>query len=341
MQHKTNQNKHRRLLSWLILGLFSTVFAEFLSGSSPLWYREWFGYVFVFPIYLTHTLFYLNVAYHTKRTSFRGLFLLGAMFGLYEGFLTRVLWFGYPIESQPVLGTFLDVAWFEYVTLVFFWHPVTAFLMPILLFTLIRKQTLFRWSSKRLILGFSALGFFGGVFLHVSLASSMALILESFIVTLGLLIIASWMIKKAELSLEDAIISPRTTVLLGGVLILGMYIPYWLFYDTFSPRPSWLGLITYGLSWGGLCWLYLRSPQTPWKLRPIDLFKVHWLYVSLFGALLTGILGFYFLNFLLPSVSILFYVSLPILGVVTFIIALKKHRLPQPIKNPSPIEKMG
>ncbi len=54
------------------------------------------------------------------------------LFALYEAPITKVLWAGY-IGQQPIASTFLGIASFEFLTLVFFWHPIFSFVLPILI----------------------------------------------------------------------------------------------------------------------------------------------------------------------------------------------------------------
>ncbi len=120
-----------------LLGSLSMFFAEVYSGSSPLWFLEAWGWIITFPLYMSHILFFLNIAIKTKRTTIGHLYLFGALFGLYEGLVTRVLWFGYPNSEGPIFGTIGGlggIATLEYLTLIFFWHPIFAFIIPILVY---------------------------------------------------------------------------------------------------------------------------------------------------------------------------------------------------------------
>ena len=114
--------------------MLSVFFSEVFAGSAPLWFVDSWGILMVFPLYSAHLIFFLNVALRTKRTSVAHLYLFGVLIGLYESWITKVLWTGYPGAEAPMMGTFLGIAALEFSVLVFFWHPVFAFVMPILTF---------------------------------------------------------------------------------------------------------------------------------------------------------------------------------------------------------------
>lgn len=115
-----------------LVGLLSMFFAEVCSGSFPLWFVDWWGVLVTFPLYLIHTLFFLNLAFRTGRTSIGQLYLWGVLYGLYESWITKVTFIGYPGSPAPVLGTVAGIAIFEFCSVVLFWHPVFSFLLPVL-----------------------------------------------------------------------------------------------------------------------------------------------------------------------------------------------------------------
>jgi hypothetical protein len=122
----------------VLIGLLSMVFAEAFSGSSILWFiTEWAWFV-TLPLYWSHTLLFLNLAMRTKRTSVGQLYLWGILFGLYESWVTKVLWAGYFTEP-PLLGTVFGLAIAENIVLLLFWHPIMAFVLPILVFQILSQ----------------------------------------------------------------------------------------------------------------------------------------------------------------------------------------------------------
>jgi hypothetical protein len=163
-------------LNWknhLLIGLLSMFYAEVYAGSSQLWFLDFWGLCVTFPLYLLHTIFYLNCAIRTKRTSIPQLYFWGTLFGLYEAPITKVLWNGYPGTITPAWGLVGGIAINEYLTLVFFWHPLLAFILPILTFEIFANslkgsenpsftshRSLLEWnsSSKWLYFGITFLG---------------------------------------------------------------------------------------------------------------------------------------------------------------------------------------
>ena len=130
-------SKSGRIIPILLIGCLSMLFAEVFAGASQIWILNFWSLLVTFPLYLTHLLLLLNLAMRTKRTSIPQLYLWGAIFALYEAWITKVLWTGYPGSGGPILGFILGIATVEFIVLVFFWHPIMAFILPILIFELL------------------------------------------------------------------------------------------------------------------------------------------------------------------------------------------------------------
>ena len=99
-----------KILLCLFIGCLSTFFAEVLSGSAPLWFIEPWGIILILPLYMFHLIFLLNMAMRAKRTSIHQLYLWGVIFALYESWITKLSWFGYPNEQSAQYGLFLGIA---------------------------------------------------------------------------------------------------------------------------------------------------------------------------------------------------------------------------------------
>jgi len=132
----------KKLSSILLLGVLSVLFAEVFSGASTLWFFDSWGLLLVYPLYLGHAVFFLNLAVLWKKTTPRQLYFFGMLFGLYEALITKVLWFGYPNSTGPMVGYFSGVAWGEFLTLVLFYHPVMSFLVPVFVYELLSGDML-------------------------------------------------------------------------------------------------------------------------------------------------------------------------------------------------------
>lgn len=118
------------------------LFAEVFSGASQTWFFNGWGILITFPLYLAHVLFFLWIALKLKKTSLPQLYLFGVIFALYESWITKVLWGGYFDLGKPMLGTVLGLGVSEFPVLVFFWHPIMSFIVPVLVFEILTGKIL-------------------------------------------------------------------------------------------------------------------------------------------------------------------------------------------------------
>ncbi len=132
----------RKFISYMLIGMLSMFYAEILSGASQLWYLNPFGVFYTLPLYLLHTIILMNIALRLKRTKLYQLYIFGMIFSLYEAVITKVLWAGYMNESGPAFGPWLGIAPLEFIILVFFWHPIFSFILPILTYEWITSKIL-------------------------------------------------------------------------------------------------------------------------------------------------------------------------------------------------------
>lgn len=123
----------RPRLIWarLLLGLIVLICTEVFSGASlatGLWH-PW-TWLVTFWLYFCHFFFFTTLAVWTGRTSFWSLYLWGVLFGLYESWITKVIWHGYSGDGNMVLGRLGPYGFGEFSMVVLF-HPVMAFLLPL------------------------------------------------------------------------------------------------------------------------------------------------------------------------------------------------------------------
>ena len=124
------ESKQNRIAVIVLFGILSVVFAEVFSGSAPLWFLDAWGLLVVLPLYWGHGLLLLNLAMRFRRTSVTQLYLWGIFYGLYESWMTKVIWAGY-MGQEPQFGTILGFAWGEFMVIALFWHAVFSFIVPI------------------------------------------------------------------------------------------------------------------------------------------------------------------------------------------------------------------
>jgi hypothetical protein len=116
----------QRLGFWLLLGGTSTAFAEVLFPTTAFDLPTML--LFAVPIYLLHTVVLAAVIYRARRVRYATLYLGGVVLGLYEAYVTKMLWA--PLGDRPtfeIAGVFV----FETVGLVFVWHPLVSFFLPV------------------------------------------------------------------------------------------------------------------------------------------------------------------------------------------------------------------
>ena len=116
-----------KLFFWIILGMLSTFFAEVLSGSDLFPFFHWWGLLVTTPLYTLHILVLSYIVFRYSKPRIYTLFLAGTLFGMYEAYITKVLW-------NPPWGSFLPlggIAVFATIVLVLFWHSFMAFIIPL------------------------------------------------------------------------------------------------------------------------------------------------------------------------------------------------------------------
>lgn len=107
------------------------VSAEVFSGASlahGLW-SPWTLLV-TYWLYFAHFFFLTTLAIRTGRTSLAALYLWGVLFGLYESWLTKVIWYGYSGDGTFAMGAVGPYGYSE-ISMVFFFHPLMSFIVPL------------------------------------------------------------------------------------------------------------------------------------------------------------------------------------------------------------------
>lgn len=115
----------------LLIGLIVLICAEVFSGASlqiGLWH-PW-TWIVTYWLYFAHFFFFTTLAVRTRRTSFWSLYLWGVLYGLYESWITKVIWYGYSGDGTYVMGRIGPYGFGE-LSMVFIFHPVMSFLIPL------------------------------------------------------------------------------------------------------------------------------------------------------------------------------------------------------------------
>jgi len=119
------------VFSRLLIGLVVLICAEVFSGASikmGLWH-PW-TLVVTYWLYFAHFFFFTTLAVRTGRTSLGSLYLWGVLFGLYEFWITKVIWHGYGGDGKFVMGAIGPYGYSE-ISMVFIFHPVASFILPL------------------------------------------------------------------------------------------------------------------------------------------------------------------------------------------------------------------
>ncbi len=94
------------VLARLLIGLVVFISAEVFSGASiqmGLWH-PW-TWIVTYWLYFAHFFFFTTLAVYTGRTSIGALYLWGVLFGLYEFWITKVIWNGYGGDGKFVMNS--------------------------------------------------------------------------------------------------------------------------------------------------------------------------------------------------------------------------------------------
>ena len=128
----------------ILIGLIVLICAEVFSGASlrvGLWH-PWTLLV-TYWLYFAHFFFFATLAVRTGRTSLSALYLWGVLFGLYESWITKVIWCGYNADGKFAMGH-IGPYGFSEISMVFIFHPVVSFILPLAV-TCLLCPSLRRW----------------------------------------------------------------------------------------------------------------------------------------------------------------------------------------------------
>jgi hypothetical protein len=298
----------QKLLFWAILGGLSVFFAEIVIGSSPFAFFDAWGLLVVYPLYLLHLLVFARIAFWRGPPRFPTLFFAGVLFGLYEAYMTKQVWNPDWNANAIRVG---GVAVLETIVLSLWWHPLMAFLVPLLVAetALCRSrhvaralpQSLRRWLfGRRAGVVLFVLAILVGLLFssaHTTRPSPVH-ILVSVVGSAGVLLGLVWLWRRAtrgrRMALPDLLPTNREMVLVCvclGLQYVGLGIA--LRPDALPGLgPQALVWLLYGAFIAGL-WLSLRRPQPASVLQvrdPPDRFS--WgLWTALVGVIAVTAVG--------------------------------------------------
>ena len=284
------------LFARVLIGLIILICAEVFSGASlraGLWH-PWTVLV-TYWLYVAHFFFLTTLAVRTGRTSLSCLYLWGVLFGLYESWITKVIWRGYNGDGKFAMGH-IGPYGFSEISMVFIFHPVASFILPLAVACLLcpplrRLFPELAWFTgktrgARTVQGYLVLSFAPVMAMNsggpINLAANLAVAI--------ILLFALLRLARPALSASDG----RHIVAFGrrGFAGLCVYLAllYGVAYVAIRPegRPS-VGVqlftfVFYGLAIVGL-WLHRKREPLPAAGAPFEKGELH-LVTGLFAVLL-------------------------------------------------------
>lgn len=296
-----------KLLFWFILSALSVFFAEVVSGSYPMAFLNPFnpadvwGYLVLMPLYGLHLLILASVVFWKGRPKFYALFLAGCIFGLYEAYITKVLW----APHWGAVWTVGGVAVVELFVIALFWHPFMSFIIPLVAGEAVLTSStealdgmparMRRWlTSKRIALVFILFAAWAGT-THGGQAPFALHALLSSIVSAGFLLGLVYLWKRTKAgrayTLRSLLPSPRQ----AAVLLVPLLFIYFVFALGAFPElipgvagqaPIWA---LYGALFALLFLAIRRSGSDRMPVFPLVRPRIGWRWLGAFFGVFTAV----------------------------------------------------
>ena len=302
------------------------MFAEVFSGSQPLWPLDIGGWLLIYPLYSLHTIFLFLLALNLKKISLEGLYYMGMIFGLYESWITKVLWGGYFDVGKPLMQPILGIAILEFIVLVLYWHAIMSFIAPLIVYQIFtgriytahrRLITKSRWKTVAIIIYLILLG----SLISESLARDQGLILASMTASMGLLLI---LLKLADgISLEELNVSWKGLKRLGIALLIlyiitSLVLRFEAFPNTILPYLTIIAIYIL------VIYLFRRVGLRDYYMEPIDetvysrreiliLLTLPWISALLYSfipAISSALVGIAYITLTVMGIPIFIYIVL-------------------------------
>jgi len=121
-----------RLFFWFLLATLSMALPEVLGTlNDPIPWAHRNGWTLGYPVYGLHVLFLAGLMYRFPIAGLTTLLAYGGLFGLYEGYLIKQLW--NPNWGETATLSIGGVRVLHTLLLVFWTHPLMAFILPLVL----------------------------------------------------------------------------------------------------------------------------------------------------------------------------------------------------------------
>ena len=329
-KEKPIPKKHQWLFC-LILAALSTFFAEVFSGSDMFPYFSAWGLLVVVPLYGLHTILLGHMVYRTDKPRFPSLVFAGMIFGLYEAYLTKVLWA--PPWGNPVMVA--EFAPVETLVLVTWWHCWFSFIIPLL----VAEKLLTNSTSLGRCLpgkfgdflnswgGLASVMIFGGLFQSInspSVGQSLLSGLSTTAVLVGLTLLWKRVTRGQDFSMKDLLPDRRGfrwLLIPVGIMYLTMGI-------LIRPQsyPGWIGHLLIWILYGISFYLFFRSQKgatTQEEQRELESWSARqWLLLA--GIFpLAAVAGEILLQGLFEPLALVFWFGGIVFGLAMFVKAIR------------------
>ncbi|WP_435358356.1 hypothetical protein [Haloarchaeobius sp. DFWS5] len=263
-----------RLYFWFTLATLSTVLPEVVTFNDPVPWDSALGWYLGYPVYGLHVLVLGGFMFRHRLAGYATLLAYGGLFGLFEGYLIKQLWNpNWGVELTANVG---GVRLFHTTMLVFFVHPILAFVLPLLLAErlLLRPGRLterlpariqgFRGTATMLVL----LGVYLGVVLGGNLPGQAAIRqpLVSTVVLTGLGLVWRVGLWGHRYRLEELLPTGRWLSGFAGVL----FVLYPVYTVTIRPDALPERLLPHAIVWGLYLLFAATIVLTTWGTTPVS-----------------------------------------------------------------------
>jgi hypothetical protein len=109
--------------------MLSTYIAEVTVGSAPFPFFDPFSILVAVPLYTLHILVLGTLVVRGRKVTLASLFVGGIIFGLYEAYITKVIWD--PYWEFGITVHVADVAVIQTIILILWYHNFFAFIIPL------------------------------------------------------------------------------------------------------------------------------------------------------------------------------------------------------------------
>jgi len=242
-----------KALFWILLAAYASFFAEVFAGSTLFPFADPWALLMMVPLYGLHVILLVTLIYRYGRPTLATLVFAGALFGLYETYLTKMFWRP-PWEAPFTLGgiavlTSLVLLW---------WHTWFSFITPLVLAEgaltashQVRANlptSLQRFYGSRW--GWLALALFGAIF-QANGSPAPGISLLSGLSTVPVLVVLTWLWERAtrgrDYALADLLPGRRAFRWLAAWLA-ALYLFYGVAFNPERLPPIWPAqVIVWGL----------------------------------------------------------------------------------------------